>query len=128
MIHNQHFSLGEAEKLLDEMRPLIEEMVSIKQKLNEIGYDVYRHQYFGGTGPNGTGAFPPEMEMLVDVIKKISSKGILIKDIDSGLIDFPHIRKNGEEVYLCWKTGEDKINFWHRIPDGFAGRKNIEEL
>jgi hypothetical protein len=38
------------------------------------------------------------------------------------------VRENGDEVYLCWKLGEEGIAYWHRIPDGFAGRRSIEEL
>jgi hypothetical protein len=128
MLHDVHFTLKQANELLEEFRPGIEEMAALKQKLDEKNYDIYRHEYFGGMGPNGTGAFPPEMERLIEIIKTISSKGILIKGIGSGLIDFPHIRSNGEEVYLCWKIGEDDIQYWHRIPDGFPGRRNIEEL
>lgn len=128
MLHDKHFSLNEASRLLENVKPLVEELVELKTKLDDMGYDVFRHQYFGGLGPNGTGEFPQEMEKLVEIVKDIASKGIIIKGLDEGLIDFPHIRKNGEEVYLCWKSGEDAIKFWHSIPDGFAGRKNIEEL
>jgi hypothetical protein len=128
MHHEKHFSLNEANELLEKVKPLIEEMVELKGKLDDMGYDVFKHQYFGGLGPNGTGEFPQEMERLVEIVKDISAKGIIIKGLDEGLIDFPHVRSTGEEVYLCWKTGEDTISFWHRIPDGFAGRKNIEEL
>ena len=128
MLHDKHFSLNEASILLENVKLLVEEMVELKAKLDDMGYDVFRHQYFGGLGPNGTGEFPQEMERLIEIVKDIASKGIIIKGLDEGLIDFPHIRDNGEEVYLCWKSGEDAINFWHSIPDGFAGRKNIEEL
>lgn len=128
MLHNRHFTLEEANRLLEDLKPVIIQMVKLKQELDEKGYDIYSHQYFGGSGPNGTGAFPEEMDELISAVKIITSKGILIKSIDEGLIDFPYNRPNGEEVYLCWKAGEDKINFWHRIPDGFAGRRSIKEL
>lgn len=127
-LHEIHFSLNEANDLLDEIKPLIEEMVSLKKKLDLKGYDVYNHQYFGGYGPNGQGSFPDEMEKLIGIIKGVSSKGVLVKGIDSGLIDFPHLRENGEEVYLCWKSGEGEIAYWHSIPEGFPGRRNISEL
>ncbi|MBM2840365.1 MAG: hypothetical protein HW412_893, partial [Bacteroidetes bacterium] len=58
----------------------------------------------------------------------LDARGIVVKGIDEGLIDFPHIRPNGEEVYLCWKLGEDDILSWHRIEDGFTGRKSIDQL
>jgi len=127
-LHSRHFTVEDANDLIDKYRSDIEVMVELKKKLDSKGYDVYTHRYFGGSGPNGTGAFPPEMENLVDIIKKISAEGILVKGLDSGLIDFPHLRNNGEEVYLCWKYGEGEIIFWHSIADGFAGRRNINEL
>lgn len=127
-LHNIHFSLDEANTALAEVRPLLGEMIELKENLDEKGYDILHHQYFGGIGPNGTGAFPPDMERLVEVVKIISSKGVLIKNMNIGLIDFPHVRSNGEEVYLCWKYGEDNIKFWHPIPEGFTGRRNISEL
>lgn len=128
MLHSRHFSLEEANTLLGELKPYIAEMVELKSKLDEKGYDVYRHQYFGGEGPNGTGSFPEEMEQLINCIKVIASNGIMIKNIDNGLLDFPHIRPGGEEVYLCWVYGENDIQYWHKVEDGFPGRKNIEEL
>jgi hypothetical protein len=127
-LHDTHFTLERARNMLPEVAPLVEEMVSLKHILDEQGFDVYRHQYFGGSGPNGDRFFPEELERIVEIAKTIEERGVLIKGIDEGLIDFPHLRSNGEEVYLCWKVGESSIHFWHRIPDGFAGRRPIEEL
>lgn len=127
-LHTIHFTLEEANNLLYEIKPLIEEMISLKKKLDSKGYDVYNHQYFGGSGPNGKGVFPDEMEKLVEIVKSISAMGVLIKGLDNGLVDFPHIRDDGEEVYLCWKFDEGEIIYWHSIPEGFPGRRNISEL
>lgn len=128
MLHDRHFSLVEANTLLNELKSYVRSMVDLKFKLNEKGYDVFRHQYFGGEGPNGTGTFPEEMEQLINCIKVIASYGILIKSLDKGLLDFPHIRTGGEEVYLCWVYGEGDIQYWHGIKEGFPGRKEIKEL
>ena len=128
MLHSVHFSIEEAMKYLEELNPLVKEMTELKKILDEKNYDIYRHEYFGGIGPNGTGAFPVEMERLIEIIKKISSSGVIIKNIDIGLLDFPHIRKNGEEVYLCWKLGEETLGFWHSIQGGFQGRISLDEL
>jgi hypothetical protein len=128
LLHRKHFSLAEARALLPKIVSLVEEIASLKQRLDDRGYDIYRHEYFGGTGPNGERVYPKEVERLVEAIRELDSRGVLIKDVDQGLIDFPHLRENGEEVYLCWKLGEDDISYWHRIPDGFAGRNGIEEL
>lgn len=126
--HGIHFSAEEANDLLLEIGPLMEELTGLKKSLDDKGYDIFNHQYFGGSGPNGTGAFPEEMEMLVEIVKTVTAFGVQIKGIGNGLIDFPHIRKSGEEVYLCWKLGEDKIQYWHTIPEGYNGRINISEL
>lgn len=107
---------------------LVVELVELKRTLDEKGYDVYRHTYFGGVGPNGERFYPQELVRLVEIVRKLDTKGILVKGLDEGLIDFPYIRDNGEEVYLCWKLGEKTINYWHRIPDGYLGRQSIANL
>jgi hypothetical protein len=127
-LHAKHFTLEEARKELTSVHAAASRMVELKRSLDILGWDIYRHRYFGGRGPNGDGSFPKEMETLVEIVKSLDARGIVVKGIDEGLIDFPHIRANGEEVYLCWKIGEDDILTWHRIEDGFAGRKSIDQL
>src|SRR5579871_5121211 len=120
------FSLDEAQAALVEVQPKLQEMVELKAACDRKGYDVYRHQYFGGMGPNGQKAFPNEMEQLVDVLHELDDLGIQIKDLNTGLIDFPHRRKTGEIVLLCYKHGEPGITAWHTLEGGFRGRKSLE--
>ncbi len=127
-LHARHFALEEARSLLKTIIPDLSGMVELKRALDRSNYDVYRHRYFGGGGPNGTGNYPPELEELVAIVKRFEDKGIIIKGLDDGLIDFPHIRENGEEVYLCYKLGEEDILFWHPVEAGFAGRRSTTEL
>jgi len=127
-LHHRHFSLRTARNVVLQIVPLVAELVNLKRRLDALGYDLYRHQYFGGSGPNGEKAYPPELERLVAIAQELDSRGILIKDLDKGLIDFPCLRENGEEVYLCWMLGEPDIGYWHRIADGFEGRIPISEL
>jgi hypothetical protein len=127
-LHQKHFTLDEARRELTSVHALASKLVELKTQLDAKGWDVYRHQYFGGRGPNGDGSFPVQMETLVEIVKGFEERGIIVKGIEQGLIDFPHVRGNGEEVYLCWKVGEDDIHFWHRIEDGFVGRKHVQEL
>jgi hypothetical protein len=56
----------------------------------------------------------------------LAALGVQVKDLDSGLIDFP-TRYRGEEVLLCWQFGEDAIGHWHTLTDGFRGRQPIDE-
>ena len=127
-LHSRHFSLQEAQSLIHRVKPLTVQLVQLKKALDQKGYDIYRHQFFGGSGSNGERFFPPELERLVEILKKFEKLGILVKGIEQGLIDFPHVRSNGEEVYLCFKADETEIRFWHSLESGFAGRTSIKEL
>ena len=127
-VHKKHFTLEEARGALTSVHALVSKLVELKSSLDGMGWDLQRHEYFGGMGPNGDGSFPPEMELLVEIVRGLEERGILVKAIDQGLVDFPHIRENGEEVYLCWRIGEDDIRAWHRMDEGFAGRKGLGDL
>lgn len=127
-LHQKHFTLEEARRELTSVHARATKLVELKRQLDVKGWDIYRHQFFGGRGPNGDGSFPREMETLVEIVKNFEQRGIIVKGIEQGLIDFPHIRRNGDEVYLCWKVGEDDIEYWHGVEAGFAGRKSIAEL
>ena len=59
-------------------------------------------------------------------IEAIQEHGCVVKDLDMGLLDFPTLY-HGREVYLCWKVGEDRIEFWHGTDEGFRGRKPIDD-
>ncbi len=126
--HSKHFTLNEARAKLPAILPFVREMTDLKRRLDDLRYDVRRHTYFGGSGPNGERVYPKELDRLVAIIRRLAEDGIEVKSIDEGLIDFPHIRSSGEEVYLCFKLGEDDIRFWHPLEGGFAARRTLDEL
>jgi len=128
LLYTKHYTLEEAQRTLTEIKPMIEELVGIKKLMDEKGYDVFKHQYFGGMGPNGMKAFPLEFGRLVAIVKELGERQIEVKDLNKGLIDFPHVRTNGEEVYLCYLLGEPSIVTWHTITGGFSGRRTLDEL
>jgi hypothetical protein len=61
-----------------------------------------------------------------DALAEIDSIGVQVKDLDIGLLDFPCVVE-GETILLCWKYGEDKLEYWHGLEEGFQGRKPIDE-
>ncbi len=63
-------------------------------------------------------------EELESVVDEIQATGVVLKDIQLGLIDFPAERE-GETIYLCWQFGEPEVAFWHPMEDGFAGRQPL---
>ena len=64
------------------------------------------------------------VEELDAVVQEIEASGVHLKDVQLGLVDFP-AEIDGEIVYLCWQFGEPEIAFWHRVEDGFAGRRPL---
>jgi hypothetical protein len=128
VLHEKHFTLKQAQSALRHVKPLVEELVVLKKALDARGYNIYRHEYFGGSGPNGDRFHPPELERLVAILGMLEDRGVLVKGIEEGLIDFPHLRKGGDEVYLCFKAGEKEIAHWHTINGGFAGRRPLSDL
>jgi hypothetical protein len=69
-----------------------------------------------------------ETEVIVDRLSQLTHEvdelGIILRDLDRGLVDFPSLR-DGLEVYLCWLAGEERIDFWHEVNTGFAGRQPL---
>ncbi|MEQ8272081.1 MAG: DUF2203 domain-containing protein [Deltaproteobacteria bacterium] len=57
-------------------------------------------------------------------IEELTEVGVEVKGLDAGLVDFPALR-NGEYVYLCWRVGEPRVEWWHPLSTGFAGRQRV---
>jgi len=132
----RHFSPEEANAELEQVRPLVEEMVARRRA--HIAALEQQEALEGRIRGNG-GGIPPatladaaaaverEARSLARAVDAIASHGAEVKDLDEGLIDFPALH-HGETVLLCWRLGEDEIRYWHRLEDGFAGRRPVEEL
>ena len=65
-------------------------------------------------------------EALSDEIDRVRDLGGEVKDVETGLVDFPGLRR-GEEILLCWRLGEKKLGFWHPVDGGFASRRPVDE-
>src|SRR5437867_1572615 len=64
--------------------------------------------------------FEREGQAVARCVEELERLGVLVKDLDRGLVDFPALRGD-EEVLLCWEVGEDEIAYWHGVDEGFAG-------
>ena len=129
------FTLTEAERARKELEPVLIEAMDFRKKLSRLDNDLSavaaRIMMMGGVivPYEKLAALPLEHQNLAHSLKsaldRILESGCVIKDLDVGLLDFPSVINN-EEVYLCWKLGEDRIRFYHRQDEGFAGRKPID--
>ena len=129
------FSLSEAERVRAQIEPVLIETIESRRKLAELDEELgaLRERIMRSCGLlvsyEKTSGRRLERNRLAGIIEaaieQIHSTGCIVKDIEVGLLDFP-ARMNGEDVYLCWRLGEDRIRFYHRQDEGFAGRKPID--
>lgn len=128
MYYKKHFKLEEARELIPKLKQKLIVMRNLTLLLKAKGFDIYSGKYRVGFHPDTHEEFPPNFIKLQELINDILINGIEIKGIEEGLVDFPAIRDNGEEVFLCWKMDEDDIEFWHGIDEGFQGRHHIDDF
>ena len=124
-----YFSLQEANAALDEIRPMMDEIMSIRNSILKRRPELWpAMQRSAGNGGNAAlSRAAKDFQRLDALVHIILGTGVQIKDINSGLLDFPAWRGD-REVCLCWKYGENDIRFWHETDAGFAGRRPIEEF
>ena len=122
----RHFSVEEANELLPELKVLLEQMLAARQRIvdgRKTWEPMMEKARGNGGGASGKQLFKDSDKIQV-TLEQINEWGIIIKDVDTGLVDFPALRQ-GREVYLCWRLGEPRVAFWHDVDAGFAGRQPL---
>jgi hypothetical protein len=124
------FTPDEANAALTRVRPLAESMVAHATALEQArAHQEELASHIQGNGGDiapadlaeAQDAVEREANALADAIERIQAQGVQVKDVGSGLLDFPA----RDDVLLCWHVGEDEIAYWHGPDDGFAGRKPL---
>jgi len=125
----KYFTLSEANEALKIIRPLIDGVQAIREKILANQPEAWPavEKSAGNGGNKALSRLVDDFEKLDVLIHQILDTGVQIKDINAGLLDFSTMR-NGREVYLCWQYGEEAIAFWHEIDAGYAGRQPIESF
>jgi hypothetical protein len=129
----RHFTPEEANAALVHVRPLVEQMVAHRAAMRLA--EEHQEELQARVSGNGGGIPPEELARAAETLEQeaaavarcvdaIQERGALVKDLDTGLVDFP-ARRAGEEVLLCWRLGEDEIGFWHTLDGGFGGRRPL---
>lgn len=128
------FTPAEANSALGEVLPAAERLVRVRERLREL--ESAQGRLVTAIGGNGGGhaagdldAAQSEVVSLLGAaaacLEHLESLGVLVKDADLGLLDFPALRE-GIPVLLCWHLGEESVGFWHDYEEGYAGRKPID--
>lgn len=127
------FTLEEANAALEELRPVVARMVEHRKNLSDA--QIRQAELVARVASNGGDMAPSDLREVAETIQReadaiaecaeqIDAAGAQVKSLEEGLLDFP--AKHGEEVVLlCWRLGEDEITYWHRLDEGFAGRKPL---
>jgi len=128
------FTPAEANSALEEVRPAAERLVALRERMREL--ERTQGDLVTAIGGNGGGYAASDLnsaqgelaglaEAAVACADRLEELGVSVKDFDLGLLDFPSLRHD-EIVELCWHAGEERVEYWHRIGEGYAGRKAID--
>ena len=122
------FTLAEAQGLVPRLRSILEEVREEWARIRELHPEIQKARDsapFDGFSKFGV-TYVESVSHLTLLVQQIKEMGVLIKDVDKGLCDFPYMRQ-GRVVYLCWQLGEESIEYWHDIETGFGGREPLDE-
>ena len=129
------FTLLEAEALLPSIEGYLRRLLLLKNEHEQASAQInvisQRIMLAGGMVPPRDHVLELKKQKesaargLKETVEAIHETGCQLKDVEIGLIDFPTLYR-GNEVYLCWKLGEEGISYWHPIEDGYRGRRAID--
>lgn len=122
----RYFTLDEANTLLPKLRPLMGELLERRARVvrqRHLVVDLLSNG-FSDVGGRDASAMTQDFIAIERLARKIRSHGCVIKDLNAGLLDFL-AERDGREVYLCWRYGEPRVEFFHELHTGFGGREHV---
>ncbi len=121
----KHYTRDEARALLPQIRQWLAQLNQLRKNVERfeqrLSQMAAQSDDIGGETVNDWIRALADMQQ---ILVEFQRRQIFIKDLDRGLIDFPAII-GGREVFLCWESDEDDIEFWHDLESGFAGRERL---
>ncbi len=127
------FTLEEASGLLPWLEAKFQEMDPVREEQGRLQAELLSlFRQSRGNGKAGVETAISEAQKSLDAarsreseaVQEISDRGIIVRDVNMGLVDFPAERE-GQEVFLCWVRGEEAIQYWHGTNEGYASRKAL---
>jgi hypothetical protein len=117
------FTLDEANGALEELRSRLPRLREARQRMIDAGERIAAAVEIDGGGVAGTDWFRAQ-DALKGELLWLADRGILLRDPDTGLVDFP-AERDGHRIFLCWRLGEDRVGWFHEEQAGFSGRKPL---
>jgi hypothetical protein len=123
MTTDRVFTVADANAELAELRERLPRLRDARNGLIASSERITAAVASDGGGVSGSDWFRHQQTLKTEV-EYLAERGILLRDPDAGLIDFP-AERDGEEVFLCWRLGEDDVAYYHGVHSGFSGRKPL---
>lgn len=122
----RYFTVEEANAALTTLRPVVARMLAARQRIVEARPELWPvlEKAAGNGGSNKASAVLADFEQVQRSVKAIKQMGIELKDVNTGLVDFL-AKRDGRDVYLCWRYDEPAVAHWHDLEAGFAGRQPL---
>ncbi len=122
----KYFSIEEANALLPKLKPLMKQLLDRRARASRLAQQLGHllNDYRSNVGSAELSILTQDFAAIQRMIDQIQSYGVVIKDVNAGLLDFLSER-NGRDVYLCWKYGEEEVAHFHELHTGFAGRQRV---
>ncbi len=132
------FTVEEANRTLARIRPLLEEVVQVRQQIGSLVRQLHRiHREIHSEGR------PPDPDLrdrlearlarlaaadarITALADRIQAEGVVLKDLKQGIVDFPAVLDR-RPVYLCYLLGEEEVGWWHDVEEGFSGRRRLSQ-
>jgi hypothetical protein len=122
------FTPQEASKLLSDIKPKVKELMERKKLVASLQAEIERYGLLGiqtSESAERAAMLDALAESMTKKIAELEDFGVVVKDLDFGLLDFPADRY-GEKVLLCWRYGEREVAYWHKPMEGYTGRKPLK--
>jgi hypothetical protein len=125
--NRRRFTLVEAARTLPLVSRIVKDIVEVHGICSHLQASIESAPRRSSKTEELEAQLEVKLQRLHDLVGEINQVGCELKDCAMGLIDFP-ARHQGRDIYLCWKLGEDRINYWHELHSGFAGRQPVSVL
>ena len=119
----RRFTPEEANAMIGELTDLLPTIREARQTVLRAGEAIKDTASMNGGGAPGR-EYWEAVSTLRRAVEHLSEEGIILRDAESGLVDFPSVR-DGRHVFLCWRLGEPTVGYWHGEQGGFAGRRPL---
>jgi len=128
-----YYDISAADARIVELRPVLEGLSADRGTVAEVQRELERLHASDGDTDSREQLKERRVQMAATIkrmeaaVRQIDAWGVTLRDIGSGLVDFPALA-NGRPIWLCWKLGETDVAWWHELDTGIAGRKPLIEL